>query len=142
MKKSYIYLIIATFLIVAVTGCGKTTRYYQYYSEGPDGNYKSREIEFKSDGSVKYASGGPGVAGVAYKGTYTEDDSKIVMDLEQVTEDGKCNDDIYLNACKITLTFNKLEGNKLVEKYPDSGTEITYSKVNKSSFKIMEEFGM
>ena len=114
-----------------------TARYYQYIvgtSEDSPYYADSHDIELNDDGTVRWRSGGFGAGGADYKGTYTEDDEKIVLVVELDMPDGTVCDDSGLWPCNTTLTLNKNSDGTLVsvDEYGNEGLSHTYKPVSKS----------
>lgn len=120
------------------TNVAQQVRYYQYYDEFKQGSetyYKSREVVLNTDKTAKWHFGGNASGGDEYKGTYTEDSSKIVLTLERDMEgNAKCDDNESEFPCKTTLTLTK-SNNTLVEKSAD-GISYTYKLVEKKQLKL------
>ena len=51
-------------------------------------------------------------------------------------EDGKCDDKVSMNSCKLTLSLKKI-GGKLEEELDDD-TTFTYTKADKKSLKLLD----
>lgn len=125
----------------------QTIRYYQYYTEHDynDSNppvYTSRELELNTDGTTRFRFGGNGSGGESYKGTYTEDDNKVVLTLEVDRKEGfTCDENTALFPCKATITLTKNNDGTITstnELGIDSYSYV-YSLVDKSNFKLFSE---
>ena len=127
------------------TNVNQNVRYYQYYftlddnSEHP--NYSSREIELNTDGSARWRFGGSGQGGDYYKGTYTEDASKIILTLERdMPNNTKCDDSNTVFSCNTTLMLDKMNENTIVS-YNELGVDnlsYEYKLVDKNKLHFFD----
>ncbi len=116
------------------------TRYYQYCETVAD-NYKCREIELNVDGTARWSFGGSASGGESYKGTYTEDTSKIVLTLDKDMVDGTvCDDNTSQFPCKTTVTLNKNSDKTVTSHYElsNDGSSFIYKLVEKTELNLLK----
>ena len=124
------------------TEVSKTTGYYQYLNEITDNGevlWNAREIILNEDGTTEYKLGGNASGGAYYKGTYIEDNNKMVFIGKLSTPNGEikdCDDNNVQFSCEITIVFEK-SGDKLIEKIGSNTYE--YKKITKEESRLFNE---